>query len=113
MATLREMAKVIRSKNAGALQFTLDVMFEDVATYEKIRDSGVLTPRNLAPLYGVTDNEVAVIPFDVAYAIKVTLPRKNTVCLARRHGYLWGAATRTATGSRSRRLRITVGKWPE
>ena len=32
MATLREMAKVIRSKNAGALQFTLDVMFEDAAT---------------------------------------------------------------------------------
>ena len=24
----------------------------------------------------VTDNEVAVIPFDVAYAIKITLPRK-------------------------------------
>jgi len=76
MAILREMAKVIRSKNAGALQFTLDVMFEDAATYEKVRDSGVLTPRNLAPLYGVTDNEVAVIPFDVAYAIKITLPRK-------------------------------------
>ena len=76
MATLREMAKVIRSKSAGALQLTLDVMFEDVATYEKVRDSGVRTPRNLAPLYGVTDNEVAVIPFDVAYAIKVTLPRK-------------------------------------
>ena len=49
-------------------------MFEDVATYEKIRD-GVLTAKS-APLYGLTDNEVAVIPFDVAYAIKITLPRK-------------------------------------
>ena len=75
MAKLREMAKVIRSKNAGALQFTLDVMFEDAETYEKVRDSGVLSPRNLAPLYGVTDNEVAVIPYRQALAIKVTLPR--------------------------------------
>ena len=76
MAKLRDIAKVIRSKNAGALQFTMDVMFEDEVTYEKVRDSGELTPRKLAPLYGVTDNEVAVIPFDVAYAIKITLPRK-------------------------------------
>ena len=76
MAKLRDIAKVIRSKNAGALQFTMDVMFEDEATYEKVRDSGELTPRKLAPLYGVTDNEVAGIPFDVAYAIKITLPRK-------------------------------------
>ena len=76
MTKLRDIAKVIRSKNAGALQFTMDVMFEDAATYEKVRDSGELMPRKLAPLYGVTDNEVAVIPFDVAYAIKITLPRK-------------------------------------
>ena len=27
MANLRDIAKVIRSKNAGALQFTMDVMF--------------------------------------------------------------------------------------
>ena len=76
MAKLRDIAKVIRSKNAGALQFTLDVMFEDEATYRKVLESGVLTPRLLGPLYGVTDNEVAVIPFDVAYAIKITVPRK-------------------------------------
>ena len=50
MAKLRDMAKVIRSKNAGALQFTLDVMFEDPDTYERVRDSGELTPRKLAPL---------------------------------------------------------------
>jgi len=76
MARLKELAKVIRSKNAGALQFTMDVIFEDEATYRRVRDSGVLNPRDLAPRYGVTDNEVAIIPFDVAYAIKITLPRK-------------------------------------
>ncbi|MEL0111233.1 MAG: DUF4387 family protein, partial [Rickettsiales bacterium] len=66
MAKLRDLAKVIRSKNAGALQFTLDVMFEDEATYAQVRDSGALTPRALGPLYGVSENEVAIIPFDVA-----------------------------------------------
>lgn len=76
MAKLMDIAKVVRGKNAGALQLTLDVMFEDDETYRRVRDSGVLSPRAIAPLYGVTDNEVAIIPFDVARAIKITVPRR-------------------------------------
>ncbi|MBO6948400.1 MAG: DUF4387 domain-containing protein [Rhodospirillales bacterium] len=76
MAKLMDIARVVRGKNAGALQLTLDVMFEDEETYRKVRDSGVLSPRTIAPLYGVTDNEVAIIPFDVAKAIKITVPRR-------------------------------------
>ena len=76
MTKLRDIARVVRGKNAGALYLTLDVMFEDEATYRRVRDCGVLSPRALAPLYGVTDNEVAIIPFDVARAIKITVPRR-------------------------------------
>ena len=76
MAKLRDIARVVRGKNAGALYLTLDVMFDDEATYRRVRDCGVLSPRALAPLYGVTDNEVAIIPFDVARAIKITVPRR-------------------------------------
>jgi hypothetical protein len=75
MTTLGELAKVVRSKNAGALLVTLDVMFEDEAVYRRVRDSGALAPRRIAALYGVSDNEIAVIPYDVARAIKITLPR--------------------------------------
>jgi len=71
-----DIARVVRGKNAGALLLTLDVMFDDDETYRKVRDSGVLLPRTIAPLYGVTDNEVAIIPFDVAKAIKITVPRR-------------------------------------
>lgn len=75
MALLKNLAKVIRSKNAGALQITLDVMFADEATYRHVRDSGVLNAHQVARLYGLSHNEVSVIPYDVAYAIKVTIPR--------------------------------------
>ena len=75
MAKLADLAQVLRSKNAGALLCTLDMMFEDDATYRRVCDSGVITPQRIAALYGVSDNEVTVIPYDVAYAIKVTLPR--------------------------------------
>lgn len=75
MARLYDLADVLRSKNAGALLITLDVIFEDEATYRKVRDSGVITPALIAERYGVSQNEVAIIPYDVAYAIKITLPR--------------------------------------
>ena len=75
MTKLRDLAKVIRSKNAGALLISLDVIFDDEETYKRVLDSGALSPRTIAPLYKVSDNEVAVIPFDVALAIKITIPR--------------------------------------
>jgi len=75
MARLVDLAQVLRSKNAGALLCTLDMMFEDEKTYKRVRDSGAITPQRIAKLYGVSHNEVAVIPYDVAYATKVTTPR--------------------------------------
>ena len=50
-------------------------MFEEEAVYRKVRDSGVLEPGLIAKLYGVSGNEVSIIPYDVAYAIKITIPR--------------------------------------
>ncbi len=75
MARLADLAQVLRSKNAGALLCTLDMMFEDDATYRRVLDSKTITPQSIAALYGLSDNEVSVIPYDVAYAIKITIPR--------------------------------------
>jgi len=75
MANLAELTSVLRSKNAGALLVTLDLMFDDEATYARVRDSGVLTPERIASLYQVSHNQVSIIPYDVAYAIKITVPR--------------------------------------
>ncbi|MGK0169108.1 MAG: hypothetical protein ACI9W2_000827 [Gammaproteobacteria bacterium] len=75
MAKLTELASVIRSKNAGALLLTLDVMFDDDATYERVRDSAVINADTIARAYRVSHNEVQIIHFDIARAIKITLPR--------------------------------------
>ena len=75
MARLVDLADVLRSKNAGALLITLDIIFEDEATYTRVQGSGVITQALIADLYGVSHNEVSIIPYDVAYAIKITLPR--------------------------------------
>jgi hypothetical protein len=76
MAKLGDLAAVLRSKNAGPFQITIDLMFNDAATYERVRDSGALAKETLAALYQVEVDVVRVIPFDRVRAIKITLPRR-------------------------------------
>ena len=42
MARLGDIAKACKSKNAGPFELTLDIMFGDAATFEKVRASGVI-----------------------------------------------------------------------
>lgn len=75
MATLGELAKLIRSKNAGAFHITFDLIFEDEPTYRRVRDSGVVTPQMFSELLGVPIDDVAWFAYDAGLAIKVTVPR--------------------------------------
>ncbi len=76
MAKLVDLARIVRSKNAGALLLTIDLMFEDVAEYIRVRDCTALTPKNIAPLFGVTDNQVRIFHCEDALALKITVPRR-------------------------------------
>jgi hypothetical protein len=75
METLGDLADVMRSKNAGPFQITIDLMFNDRATYERVKNSGVLEAAVLAPLYQVEESLVRIMPFDRVRAIKITVPR--------------------------------------
>lgn len=79
MATLGELADVMRSKNAGPFQITIDLMFNDAATYERVKRSGRLDPDAIAPLYDVDPALVRVMPFDRVRAIKITVPRRSGI----------------------------------
>jgi hypothetical protein len=70
---LIDLARVIRSKNAGPLHLTLDILFADAAGFELARQSPALSAGAIARLYGV--ETVEVIPFAAAHAIKVVLDR--------------------------------------
>jgi hypothetical protein len=74
-STLGELADVIRSKNAGPYQFTIDLMFNDRAVYDRVIASGALAPQAIAPLYRVDPALVRIMPFERVRAIKITIPR--------------------------------------
>lgn len=74
--TLKSIAKVIRSKNAGPFEITFDVIFDSQEKYDRVKRSGVLVPEKMAQLYGVGENDVLVCMFfDPAMAFKLTLKR--------------------------------------
>lgn len=75
MTTLGQLAKLIRSKNAGPFTLTFDVMFEDEATYRRVVAACVVTRASFAALYRVPEAGVAVFHHDAARAIKVSIPR--------------------------------------
>jgi hypothetical protein len=72
---LVDLAKVIRSKNAGPTHLTVDLMFRDPAGYETARTSPSLTRERIAERYGVSPSSVNVIPYPAAHAIKIVLDR--------------------------------------
>ena len=73
---LSAIAKVIRSKNAGPFEITLDVIFGSREDYEAVKRANVITRELIAKLYHVAPQEILTfVYFDAANAIKITLPR--------------------------------------
>lgn len=73
---LDRIAKVIRSKNAGPFEITLDVMFDDLEAYARVKRSGVINPMRIAGLYRIRPEDVLVCKaFDAALAFKITFRR--------------------------------------
>jgi Domain of unknown function (DUF4387) len=72
---LDSIAKVIRSKNAGPCLLTLDVMLPDAAAFAYVAARVAPLRSQVARRYGRSENEVAVLPFEPALAVKITLPR--------------------------------------
>ncbi len=77
MISLNDLAAILRSKNAGPLNVTFDIMFSSKEDYERVMDSGVLTKELIAELYRVDEKNVDIIGYDIVDSIKVTIPRND------------------------------------
>lgn len=73
---LAELAKTIRSKNAGVDKITFDIIFTDRSSYERVKRARVLTRETVQRLYGIPAGRIAdFVEFDPANAIKFTIYR--------------------------------------
>lgn len=76
MARLKDIAQVVKTKNAGPFQLTIDVVFESVDMYRRVKASGALNAELFARLYKTDVGDVLFTPYDAAHAFKATIPRR-------------------------------------
>ena len=75
MPRIRDIAVICRSKNANPFLVTLDVVFPDRETFDKVGDSGVINAGLISRLYSVPESDVLLVEFPPANAFKATMPR--------------------------------------
>lgn len=73
---LIELAEVIRSKNSGPYELTLDIIFKDFSSYKKAKQNDVINRELISRLYQIPEEDISsIINFDPAKAIKITIKR--------------------------------------
>jgi len=75
MAKLGELARLIRSKNAGPFELTFDIMFDDERVFERVRGSRVLSAALIGRLYNLSATRVRFFVVPEALAFKASIPR--------------------------------------
>lgn len=74
MRYVKDVAVVIRSKNAGPYELTFDLMFSDQQTFDEVRTT--ITKAKIAELYKIEESKVlSIVHFAPAHAIKITIAR--------------------------------------
>lgn len=73
---LSDIAQVIRSKNAGPFEITLDIIFGDKDIYKKVKATGIINKALIAKLYKISEEKIVTfLYYDAANAIKATIVR--------------------------------------
>lgn len=86
---LGDIAPVVRSKNSGPYEITVDILFTTQEIFDLVKASGILTQEAVAKLYDMTVEELVWCGFfDQALAFKATFPRKRHGKLCASGGYL-------------------------
>lgn len=75
MKKLIDYTKILRSKNAGPLFITFDLIFNDRESMKYVEER--LTKGHVAKAYNVDANKIDIIAYEVVNSIKITFPRKN------------------------------------
>ncbi len=76
--TVGELAREVRSKNAGPFWITLDVFFASEADYRLVTGSGALSPQAVARAYHVDAAIVKYFELPDILAVKFSFPRPVT-----------------------------------
>lgn len=88
---LKDVASIIRSKNAGPYELTFDVMFSEEAVYRRVKERQLFSREWIAECFRIPLEQVLDVHyFDPALAVKFNL-RRSLVCGAIGDTDIYGA----------------------
>jgi len=75
---LREITKVLRSKNAGPFTITFDLLFRTKEDLERVVEANILGAERVAGYLKCPQSDIEVYVYPPANAIKITVPRRHS-----------------------------------
>ncbi|WP_327606945.1 DUF4387 domain-containing protein [Virgibacillus tibetensis] len=73
---VNDVAKIVRSKNAGPFLITLDIIFSKQEDYDKFKNGNYVSKRKIAELYQIElEKVIECLFYDNARAFKTTIKR--------------------------------------
>lgn len=74
--SITELTNIIRSKNSGPYELTMDLMFNSRENYLYVCNLGLINKELVSKLYRIApDKVIGIVHFDPANAIKITIVR--------------------------------------
>lgn len=76
MTKLVDITNIIRSKNSGPYELTMDIMFKSRGIFEDICNKKIINEELICRLYKINKEDIInIIEFKPANAIKITIKR--------------------------------------
>jgi hypothetical protein len=77
MATVKQVCRHVRSKNAGPFWVTIDLFFDGPENYRRYADSPALGPELIQRLYGADPSHVTKYPVPKLHMVKISYARTS------------------------------------
>jgi hypothetical protein len=76
MVALKDIVRVLRSKNSGPFEVTFDIIFDSREDFDHVMGTGVLNEQLVSKLYHVPVEQICTFcAYPAANALKITIPR--------------------------------------
>lgn len=76
LKNITELTNIIRSKNSGPYELTLDLMFNSEENFLFVSRKKIISEELICRLYRIKPNQIiGIVNFEPAHAIKVTIVR--------------------------------------
>lgn len=76
MTKLTDITNIIRSKNSGPYELTMDIMFKNQEYFKMACEKKIINEELVCKLYGINKEDIInIVEFSPANAIKITIKR--------------------------------------